>query len=65
MIQPKASRIRMSFDFSLIFSLQSVQSHNINKVALSRFSVVSIDDCPLGAVYFVHHNARLPLTGSP
>ena len=51
--------------FLWIFSLQSVQSHNINKVALSRFSVVSIDDCPLGTVYFVHHNARLPLTGSP
>ena len=31
-IQAKASRMWMSFDFSLIFSLQSVQSHNINKV---------------------------------
>ena len=42
--------------FLWIFSLQSVQSHNINKVRLSRYSVVSIDGCPLGTVYFVHHN---------
>ena len=57
----------MSFDFSLdpLALVQSVQSHNVNKVTSSRFSVVPIDGCPLGTIYFVHHNARLPLTGSP
>ena len=58
-IQPKASRMWISLTFLWIFSLLSVQSHNINKVASSRFSVVSIDGCPLGTVYFVHHNDRL------
>ena len=38
----------------------SLQSHN--KVTPSRFSVVYIDGSPVGTVYFVHHNARLPLT---
>ena len=49
------------FTFLWILSLQSVQSHDINKVTSSRFSVVSIDGCHLGTVYFVHRNARLPL----
>ena len=60
-IQPKASSTWMSLTFLWIFSLQSVQSHNINKVALSRFSVVSIDGSPLGTVYFVHHNDWLSM----
>ena len=47
--------------FVWIFSLQSVQSHNINKVALSRCSVVSVDGCLLGTVYFVHHNDWLSM----
>ena len=33
-----------------------------NKVAASRFSVIYIDGCPLGTVYFDHHDARLQLT---
>ena len=33
-----------------------------SKVTSSRFSVVYIDGCPLDTVYFIHHNARLPLT---
>ena len=60
-IQPKASRTWMSLTFLWIFSLQSVQSHNTNKVALSRFTVVSIDGSPLGTVYFVHHNDWLSM----
>ena len=55
----------LAFLWILSVSLQFVQSHNINKVTSSRFSVVSIDGCPLGTAYFVHRNARLPLTGSP
>ena len=58
-IQPKASRTWMTFLW--IFSLRSLQSHNINKVALSRFSVVSIDGSPLGTDYFVHHNDWLSM----
>ena len=33
-----------------------------NKVT-SRFSVVNVDGCPLGTVYFVHHNAKLHSKG--
>ena len=63
-IQPKRQKqaeCGCLLTFLWIFSLQSVQSHNINKVALSRFSVVSIDGCPLGTVYFVHHNDWLSI----
>ena len=63
-IQPKAE-YECILTFLWILSLQSVQSHDINKVTSSRFSVVSIDGCPLGTVYFVHRNAMLSLTASP
>ena len=56
MIQPKASRIWMSFDFSLDVFATVCTEPNINKVTSNRYSVVSIDGCPLGTVYFVYHN---------
>ena len=52
----------MSFNFSLPLDPLAIQSHGHGKVTASSFSVVDIDGCPLGTVYFVHHDAKLPLT---
>ena len=63
MIQPKVSKIWMSFNFSLpLDPLATVRVMIKHKVTASSFSVVDIDGCPLGTVYFVHHNAKLPLS---
>ena len=56
-IQLKPSKIWMSLTFSV--DLLVLQSHN--KVAAGRFSVLYIDGCPLGTVYFAHHSIRLSL----
>ena len=51
------SKQNMECLLTFLWILSHVGSRH-NKVT-SKFSVVNIDGCPLGTVYFVHHNAKL------
>ena len=60
-IKTKSRATSMSSSCGMFFStLLLLQGHG--KVTVSDFSVVDIDGCPPGTVYFVYHNAKLPLT---